>query len=108
MKTHPVATFVRTWAVLLLTFAVAALCTGCADISYSVTKSDGSKASASARSLFSNTAIKGFNADSSTEKTRTGLKFQTSDSSPDNEAIRTLFEGIGTAAGVAAKTAVKP
>ena len=82
--------------------------TGCARISYSVTKSDGTKASASATSVFSNTAIKGFNADSSTEKTKTGLKFQTNETSPDNEALKTFFEGIGTAAGVAAKTAMKP
>jgi hypothetical protein len=81
---------------------------GCAEISYNTVKPDGTRTSAHASSLLSNTAIKGFNADSTTGKTTTGLKFSTSDTSPDSEALKTFFEGIGHAAGVAAKTAATP
>ena len=77
-----------TLSVVLLTLV------GCSSISYNRTMPDGSKASASARSLFSTTAIKGFNADSNTEKTSTGLKFQSTDTTAQGEALGTI---IGTA-----------
>ena len=93
---------------LLLTALSLLILTGCARISYTVQRPDGSTATASATSFFSNQAIKGFNADSSTEKTKTGLKFQTSETSPAQEALQDFYGAIGTAAGQAAKTALKP
>ena len=80
--------------ITILTLITFALLTGCTSISHSRTNPDGSKVSASARSLFSTTAIKGFNADSTTEKTSTGLKFQSADTAAQGEAIGTI---IGTA-----------
>lgn len=98
MKTTPALALL----VLILLFPA------CARISYTVKRTDGSTATASATSFFSNTAIKGFNADSSTEKTKTGLKFATSDTTPDDKALGDFYQAIGTAAGQAAKTALKP
>lgn len=90
----------------LLTILTLLTFTGCADVAYHKIMPDGTRVDAGARSWFSNTALHGFNADSTSGKTTTGLKVSTSDTSPDNEALKTLFEGIGTAAGIAAKTAV--
>lgn len=93
---------------ILVLASILILLPACARINYAVVKPDGTKASASATSFFSNQAIKGFNADSSTEKTKTGLKFATSDTSPAEQALNDLYNAIGTAAGTAAKTALKP
>ena len=71
----------------LATLIVLLSLTGCASITYTKTNPDGTRVTAGAMSLFSNTAIKGFNSDSKTEKTATGLKFSSSDTAPDNEAI---------------------
>lgn len=73
---------------------------GCANIHYSAEKPDGTKVTASAVSFFSGTAVKGFVSDSSTEKTKTGLKFSSSETTPDNEALAAIV----AAAIKAAKT----
>lgn len=68
-----------------------ALLSGCAQISYTAVKPDGTRVTASAASLFSHNAIKGFNTDSSTEKTSTGLKFSHSETNPELEALGALI-----------------
>lgn len=75
----------------LFMLAALALLAGCAQISYTSTKPDGTRVTASASSLFSNNAIRGFNTDSSTEKTSTGLKFTHSETSPELEQLGALI-----------------
>ena len=71
--------------------ALLVLLSGCASITYTKTNPDGTRVTAGAISVFSGTAIKGFNSDSKTEKTSTGLKFSSSETNPELEALGTLI-----------------
>lgn len=57
---------------------------------------------------FHKDSLKGLAVNSSTEKTKTGLKLSSADGGPDSESINAMASLIGQAAGIAAKTAAKP
>lgn len=90
----------------LLFLAALALLSGCAVGRYSEVKGDKPKTTFVYGALFHKDSIRGLNVNSSTEKTRTGLRLQSGDGSVDSEGINAAF--IGKAAGIAAKTALKP
>lgn len=90
---------------MTMTFAAAvalSLSAGCTSARYSRTE-NGVEIKASARSLFNRRAISGLMLDAG--KDRTGLKVTRSEQEVQSEAIKAFGEMIGTAAGVAAKTA---
>jgi len=92
---------------LILTLTLACLAFGCASIKYSKTASDGTVTTASATSLFSNSALKGMKVDATTKTTTNGFAVTGSTTEPNPESITATGEALGTLAGSAAKAMAK-
>ncbi len=100
------ATFTKT--PLLIGSLLLCLGTGCINVHQSEVTTDGVHKEFSTTAWFSQSAIKGLNANSVTDKTATGVKMESAESRADAEAIKAMGEVFGAAFGEAAKKTLKP
>lgn len=91
---------------LFWTIGILALC-GCASISVTKVAPDGTKTTMTAKTLFSNTAVKGLTLDGTTKTTTNLLKVAGSTTEPNPEAITASASALGELVGAAAATAAK-
>lgn len=81
---------------------------GCARISYNVTKPDASKVSFTGFSLFSNSTFKGLVVDGTTKTTTNGLRVTAGTTEPNPESITATGTALGDLIGAAAAKVAKP
>lgn len=93
--------------IAILLFAGSLLLSGCVVGRYSeVTRPDGTKTTSfAAGAAFRKDALKGLLVNSSSEKTKTGLKLQSGEGTPDAESINAFADLIGRSIGTGIRTA---
>lgn len=91
----------------LLPIAAVLLATGCASMTYTTTRPDGTKTEFSGRTVFSNSTFKGLTVDGTTKTTTNGLRVTAGTTEPNPESITATGEALGNLIGTAAATAAK-
>lgn len=92
----------------ILVSVCAVLFAGCHSVGYTQKKADGTSIEFKARSLFSNSIVKGLTVDGTTKTTSQGLRITSTTTEPNPESITATGSALGELIGTAAKAAAKP